>query len=143
MPHEIYKDIRLKDDGSFVVNKNGLPYHVPNGYGYEGEWEEITNYLLTHPDEVTPYVEPTPPEPTEEELAQSVRWERDKKIKDTEARINRYNTQKAAKLSTTDTKAWYDAALLYLEELRNVPEQEGFPVEVKWPESPDVKVYNK
>lgn len=53
-------------DDSYVIEKNGLPYHVPNEGEFAGEWAEVNTYALEHPDEVTeeePYV------PTEEELA--------------------------------------------------------------------------
>jgi len=48
-------------DGSYVIQRDGYPYHVPN----EGEWAElwaqVHEYALANPDKVAP--EPPPPEP--------------------------------------------------------------------------------
>ena len=53
-------------DNSYVIEKNGMPYHVPNEGEFADEWAEINAYAEAHPDEVIleePYV------PTEEEIA--------------------------------------------------------------------------
>lgn len=55
-------------DNSYVIEKNGMPYHVPNEGEFAEEWAEINAYAEEHPDEVTleePYV------PTEEEIAEA------------------------------------------------------------------------
>lgn len=47
------EEIIRRADGSFVIKRNGLPYHVPNS----GEWQalhaEIAAYCIEHPDGVT------------------------------------------------------------------------------------------
>lgn len=53
-------------DGSYVIEKNGHPYHVPNEGEFAEEWANITDWLAKN--NVTPEAEPLPPEPTEEEL---------------------------------------------------------------------------
>ena len=53
-------------DNSYVIEKNGMPYHAPNEGEFADEWAEINAYAEAHPDEVIleePYV------PTEEEIA--------------------------------------------------------------------------
>lgn len=55
--------ITKRVDGSFVIEKNGYPYHVPTDWP---EWAEIAAYAEAHPEEVE--LEPAPPEPTLEEL---------------------------------------------------------------------------
>lgn len=66
-------------DDSFVIQKNGVPYHVyPYAAEFAQEWDEVFAYAEAHPEMVTeegPYV---PPVPTTEELATSVRAERDR-----------------------------------------------------------------
>ena len=69
-----------------------------------------------------------------EQKAVEVRAERDRRIADVRWRIERYQTQEAAGLETTDTVEQYKAILLYVQALRNVPEQEEFPENVTWPE---------
>lgn len=58
--------IKRTADNSYVIDKNGLPYHVPNEGEFAEEWAEINAYAEEHPEEVIleePYV------PTEEEIA--------------------------------------------------------------------------
>lgn len=141
MSHNDFKNIQLKKDGSYICDYKGVPYHVPNGYGYEDKWVEITTYLLTHPEEVIDYIDPIAPELTYEQRGSYIRSLRNIKFNKIEARTNRYRSQKEANLLTTDTDEWYQEALLYLEELRRIPEQEGFPYNIVWPEHPDHKVY--
>lgn len=77
-----------------------------------------------------------PPEKTKDEKAADVRAERDRRIDAIRWRIERYQTQEAAGLETTDTEEHYKAILLYVQALRDVPEQAGFPDAIEWPEEP-------
>ena len=62
--------ITKRADGSYVIEKNGYPYHVPTDWP---EWAEIAAYAEAHPEEVE--LEPAPPEPTLEELKSAKRAE--------------------------------------------------------------------
>jgi len=53
-----------RPDGSYVINR-GL-YHVPNEGDWADLWAEVNTYAKEHPEVVQP--EPTPPEPTFEEI---------------------------------------------------------------------------
>ena len=75
-------------------------------------------------------------EKTQEEKAADVRAERDRRIEAIRWRIERYQTQTAAGLETTDTAEQYKAILLYVQALRDIPEQAGFPDAIEWPEEP-------
>lgn len=68
--------------------------------------------------------------------ADEIRAERDKQIERWRWRIERYQTQEAAGLDTTDTAEYYKALLLYIQALRDIPTQAGFPDAVEWPEEP-------
>ena len=60
--------IKRTADNSYVIDKNGRPFHVPNEGEFADEWAEINAYAEAHPDEVIleePYV------PTEEEIAEA------------------------------------------------------------------------
>lgn len=61
------------------------------------------------------------------------RAERDRRIDAVRWRIERYQTQAAAGLETTDTAEQYQTLLIYVQALRDVPGQEGFPDNVVWP----------
>ena len=76
-----------------------------------------------------------PEKPTEEKAAEA-RAERDRRIDAIRWRIERYQTQTAAGLETTDTAEHYKAILIYVQALRDVPEQAGFPDAIEWPEEP-------
>lgn len=53
-----YKNIQKKADGSYVLEKNGMPYHVPNTGEFAEEYEFINKYVEAYPEEVTEYQEP-------------------------------------------------------------------------------------
>lgn len=73
--------------------------------------------------------------PIEQKSAEA-RAERDRRIDAIRWRIERYQTQEAAGLETTDTAEHYKAILLYVQTLRDVPAQSGFPDAIEWPEEP-------
>lgn len=67
--------IQAKDDGTFIVDFNGMPFHVTpeypkaEQYGIEMTHAAIKAYAKAHPDEVCEYAEPAieVPEMTDEE----------------------------------------------------------------------------
>ena len=73
---------------------------------------------------------------TENEKAADARAERDRRIDAIRWRIERYQTQAAAGIETTDTAGQYKSILLYIQALRDVPKQAGFPDAIEWPEEP-------
>lgn len=65
--------IRRVADGSYVVTKNGLPYHVPNSEEFAEFFAQLDEYAKAHPEVITeehPHV-PTPEELAAEALAQA------------------------------------------------------------------------
>ena len=66
------KIIKRTIDNSYIIEKDGYPYHVPNEGEFAAEWAEINTYVEEHPEEVTleyPY------EPTFDELVSTKRAE--------------------------------------------------------------------
>ena len=47
------KIIKRVINNSYVIVKNGLPYHVPNEGEFVDEWKQVNAYVEAHPDEVT------------------------------------------------------------------------------------------
>lgn len=82
------------------------------------------------------YLKGYAPEKPVEQKAAEARAERDRRIDAIRWRIERYQTQAAAGLETTDTAEQYREILLYVQALRDVPEQAGFPEAIEWPEEP-------
>lgn len=76
------------------------------------------------------------PEKSIEQKSEEARAERDRRLDAMRWRIERYQTQEAAGLETTDTAEQYRAILLYVQALRDVPEQASFPDAIEWPEEP-------
>ena len=109
---------RIFDD-SYVITKNGMPYHVyPYSAEYAQEWDEVDAYAEAHPECVTeeqPYV---PPVPTQEDLAARVRAERDRRIAETDYLVMSDYPLSQEKL--VEIK-------VYRQALRDLPQQPGFP----------------
>lgn len=62
-----YKNIQKRADGSYVVEKNGMPYHVPNEGEFAEEYEFIDKYAAAYPEEVADYIEPVREEVQQDE----------------------------------------------------------------------------
>lgn len=111
--------IRRIADDSYVIMLNGMPYHVyPYNSAYSELWDEVFEYAEAHPECVTeeqPYIAPTP---TQEELAASIRAERDKRIAATDYLVMPDYPLDTDKLE--EIKAYRQA-------LRDLPQQPGFP----------------
>jgi hypothetical protein len=68
------------------------------------------------------------------ELAIAVKTDRTKRIESIAWRRDRYRDQLDAGVATTDTAETYAAILTYIQALRDVPAQVGFPTSVAWPQ---------
>ena len=77
--------------------------------------------------------EPPKPEPTPEQLADTARSERDRLIEAVRWRIERHNDELALGREPTEP---LEPLLQYVQDLRDVPQQAGFPESVEWPEIP-------
>ena len=70
------------------------------------------------------------PVPTNEQLAATVRAERDRLIESVRWRIERHNDELALGREPTEP---LEPLLQYVQALRDVPQQEGFPETISWP----------
>ena len=77
-----------------------------------------------------------PPPPSDDDLAKEARQKRDARINAIQWRIERYEQQKTLGIKTDDTDDWYKAALGYVQGLRDIPKQRGFPKEIVWQDAP-------
>jgi hypothetical protein len=57
----MFKNIVARKDGSFVIEGEHGPYHVPNEGEFAELWENVNAYALAHPNEVTEETTPKPP----------------------------------------------------------------------------------
>ena len=72
----------------------------------------------------------TNPPPTSEQLAEKVRAERDAKIEAVRWRVERAKDEKELGIPLTEP---LEPLLQYVQALRDIPEQAGFPEKVEWP----------
>ena len=74
----VYKNIQKKADGSYVLEKNGMPYHIPNTDEFAEEYEFINKYAEAYPEEITEYQEPvTNQAPVDERLVRLAALEKE------------------------------------------------------------------
>ena len=106
-------------DDSYVITKNGMPYHVyPYAAEFVQEWDEVFAYAEAHPECVTEEQPYTPPVPTTEELASCIRAERDRRLAKTDHLVMLDYPIDADKLKEIK---------VYRQSLRDLPQQPGFP----------------
>ena len=100
------------------------------------EYSKMVDYVVANGYEILDkrpeYFEIVEPKkPTQEELdeqnANRVRSIRSEYMAETLNKVERYETQKSAEIETTDSAETYRNYLLYLQYLRDVPQQLEFP----------------
>ena len=105
---------------------NGNIYSVSPIQKPKKEWVALTK------EEVEAHLNPTP---TNEQLADTTRAERDRLIESVRWRIERHSDELALGREPTEP---LEPLLQYVQALRDVPQQAGFPEAMEWPELPSV-----
>ena len=82
------------------------------------------------PEEVEAHLNP---QPTPEQLADTARAKRDQLIESVRWRIERHSDELALGIEPTEP---LEPLLQYVQDLRDVPQQAGFPESVEWPRCP-------
>lgn len=77
-----------------------------------------------------------PPAPSLDALANAARIERDAALTASDFMVLRHRDELEEGIPTTLSADEYQALIKYRGQLRNVPEQAGFPTEIDWPEMP-------
>ncbi len=137
--NKIYKNIQIKKDGSFITEKDGLPYHIPNIDEFKEEYNLINQYVHNNPSECSNYDEPMDL-PTIEEKAEIERYKRNQLLNDVDTMLIKYTEQ--VELGIIPAIEDYRVDLLkYKQALRDIPEQTDFPENIKYPELPKYEDY--
>ena len=100
---------------------NGNIYAVSPIQTPKKEWVALTE------TEIKAHLAPKPP------TADDIRAERDRLIESVRWRIERHNDELALGREPTEP---LEPLLQYVQDLRDVPQQSGFPESVEWPEVP-------
>ena len=123
--------IMRREDGSFVVEANGMPRHIPNASPWDKEWAEINAYAEQHPDDVgNEKISHNPV--SADELFLQLRRSRNAKLSSSDfLLLSDYPLPAESK----------NAVLAYRKALRDLPAQEGAPWDgggeaTPWPELP-------
>jgi Phage tail assembly chaperone protein len=77
-----------------------------------------------------------PPPPTDEQVAVSVRADRDARLAETDWLLLRHQDETVVGKATTLTADEATTLVDYRQALRDVPTQAGFPHEIDWPQEP-------
>lgn len=130
----MFENIRRLDDNSYMIEKNGYDYHVINKDFYAEEYKAVDKFAKENPELVKKYVANVYV-PTTEDLAEQIRAKRDILLEQADKLLLRYEEE--LEIGIIEQNDTYRKALLrYKYDLRNIPQQEGFPENVEWPEIP-------
>lgn len=130
-------NIKRKNDNTFIVDYNGMPYHIISEM--EDEYEAVKEFVKLNPDACTDYVEPIY-EPTQKEKEDMVRVKRDSLIQEADIMLLKYAEQVELGIITANETYRLDL-LEYKQALRDIPEQKAFPENVEYPELPKYNNY--
>lgn len=132
-------NIKRKNDDTFIVDYNGMPYHIiPK---MESEYTAVSEYVKQNPEKCTEYIEPVYV-PTQKEKEDMVRMKRDSLIQEADIMLLKYAEQVELGIITANETYRLDL-LEYKQALRDIPEQKAFPENVEYPELPKYDDYIK
>lgn len=130
-------NIKRKNDNTFIVDYNGMPYHIiPE---MESEYTAVYEYVKNNPDVCTDYIEPVYV-PTQKEKEDMIRMKRDSLIQEADIMLLKYAEQVELGIITANETYRLDL-LTYKQALRDIPEQAGFPDDIEYPELPKYDEY--
>lgn len=123
--------IEIKNDGSYIVIKNNMPYHIPNNEEYMQEYENIKKYIDENNIEITEYkeIEYNIIDTNSEEF---IRIKRDNLLKEADIILLKYQEQAALGI-IDENEEYYIALLQYKQNLRDITKQLDFPKNVIFP----------
>lgn len=130
------KYIVKRNDQDYVIkadqNGNGGYNVVPKKVDPFNQYtiQEVEAYLAENPDHLLDLTEIE-----SEQLEGQIRAERDSLIQEVEWRVRRHQDEVALELEVTEPII---PLLEYIQALRDVPQQEGFPDNVEWPSLEDI-----
>lgn len=133
--------IKKKQDGSFIVDYNGMPYHISKSDEMLEKYNWLSEYVKTNPEKCTEYIEPVYV-PTQKEKEDMIRMKRDILIQEADIMLLKYAEQVELGIITANETYRLDL-LTYKQALRDIPEQADFPDNIEYPALPKYDDYIK
>lgn len=132
-------NIKKKNDGSFIVNYNNMPYHISNSDEMLEKYNWLSEYAEANPEKITAYKEKAYIL-TLEEKAEMIRNKRNSLLNEADTLLLKYNEQVELGIISANESYRFDL-LTYKQVLRDITEQADFPENIEYPELPYYKNY--
>lgn len=128
-------DIKKKNDGSFIINYNDMPYHISKSDEMLEKYNWLSEYIEKYPEKAAEFVEKTYI-PSAEEKAEVIRNKRNSLLNEADIILVKYQEQ--VSLNTIkENNEYYNALLQYKQNLRDITKQIDFPENIIWPVRPE------
>ena len=128
-------DIKKKNDGSFIINYNDMPYHISKSDEMLEKYNWLSEYIEKYPEKAAEFVEKTYI-PSAEEKSEVIRNRRNMHLNEADIVLVKYKEQ--VSLNTIkENNEYYNALLQYKQNLRDITKQIDFPENIIWPVRPE------
>ena len=134
---EKISNIQLKDDGTYIVDYDGYPYHITKNM--REEYDAIEEFVKLNHNSVTNYIEPEYMVTVEEKI-QLERYKRNQLLDEADVLLLKYSEEVELGLIAANEKYRLDL-LAYKQDLRDISKQRDFPENVVYPTLPKYEDY--
>ncbi len=128
-------DIKKKNDGSFIVNYNNMPYHISQSDEMLEKYNWLTEYIEKYPEQAEEYIEKKYI-PSADEKVENIRNKRNSLLNEADIMLMKYQEQVSLNIISENSE-YYNALLQYKQNLRDITKQLDFPDNVTWPVRPE------
>ncbi len=128
-------DIKKKNDGSFIVNYNNMPYHISQSDEMLEKYNWLTEYIEKYPEQAEEYIEKKYI-PFADEKVENIRNKRNSLLNEADIMLMKYQEQVSLNIISENSE-YYNALLQYKQNLRDITKQLDFPDNVIWPVRPE------
>lgn len=128
-------DIKKKNDGSFIVNYNNMPYHISQSDEMLEKYNWLTEYIEKYPEQAEEYIEKKYI-PSADEKVENIRNKRNSLLNEADIMLMKYQEQVSLNIISENSE-YYNALLQYKQNLRDITKQLDLPDNVIWPVRPE------
>lgn len=127
--------IEENEDGSYIVMRNNIPYHIPDNDEYRQEYDAVTEYINENNLEINRYI-PEIYRVPENNIEEDIRSKRDFLLNQADIILTKYQEQVSLGI-IAENNEYYHALLQYKQTLRDITKQLDFPNNIIWPLMPE------